>query len=284
MELNQGNINYDDADQVINAADLMWKALKSLVKSTPSFEKKSDNDKLAYFRDDMKCKDYINEFPIVCRYMICMGQYSRKAFRRFLDKIKIDKKTTPPADQRPKGYMEDLWLKQQAYYVRYLWESFQKSHFSVQKAQQVWRDAYTSLKGEIDDFRNKHEEIKEQVEKEKLEIKSEIANDFVNHVCKNPEAIDPQDMRALHYVLKGKQYRRWFTNCLKDMLTRVSLVPHSCGGVGVVPVEPEEDNKAKVVMIETVSDENYEKIPEEFKMSEDERKRYARMTGGDYIN
>ena len=67
----------------INKANEMWKDLKNRVKSNPKFAELPDSKKIEIYQKS-EFKEFYTNFPIVSRYMICMGQFSVNAFRRFL--------------------------------------------------------------------------------------------------------------------------------------------------------------------------------------------------------
>ena len=161
------------ANQLVEMAEEMYKTLKDLIKERPEFVEWEDKRKLDHFRERLDYKEFMTEYPVVTRYMICMGQYSSKAYRRMLDKIRMT--MHPPAEKREKGYMEDQYVRRNADYIRYLWEAYKKNHYNTAEAKYVWEEAYKTLKSEFDDFRDKYKELENTTKEEKEKLKADNA-------------------------------------------------------------------------------------------------------------
>lgn len=75
-------------DQLLELADKIW----SDVKHNPGFNKEEKLSELTdyYFN---KYKDFSYSFPIVIRWMIQLGKYNKKAFKKYLFKYKETKIT-----------------------------------------------------------------------------------------------------------------------------------------------------------------------------------------------
>ena len=268
---NKSNIleqNTKTEEDLLKIANDMWKMLKDLIKKDPKFMETDDNKKLDFFRNELKMGEFMDEFPITCRYMICMGQYSKRAFKRFLDKVRIGIKNMPPPNERDKNYMEDQWIRRQSDYVRFLWEAYQKGHFDRREAQSVWEDAYKKLKGEFDDFRGKYDEIKESSKKEKKELDASRARELLERLSTGKQKLDNNDSTELLFLLKNRLYKKRFNNMVKQINTDITVIPASCNGVGVGPAMEDEKNKPVIKMIERVSEEEYEKIPDNLRINE----------------
>jgi hypothetical protein len=181
----------------------------------------------------------------------------------------------PPPEERPKGYMEDQWIRRQADYVRYLWESYQHGHWNMDDAKYIWDDAYKSLKGEFDDFRDKHKEIEESRKVEEKKLKVSNAKDLLDRLCTGKQILDQQDEKELLYNLKARLYKRRFSNALKELTTKYDEIPATNEGIGSgAEMEDEETRQKKTItMIETVSEEAYEQIPDNLKLTEQDIKR-----------
>lgn len=251
-------------EELIKIADEIYKKVKSIVKEDNGFLKLKDQDKMTYFRDKLQYADFLNEFPITARYMICMGQFSKKAFRRFLDKVRMNQKNL--MGPREKGYVEDQWIRRQADYVRYLWESYQKSHYNNAEAQFVWEDTYNKLKGEFSDFRDKYKEIETNTKKQKEELNAENAKELLLRLKSKEQTIDEDDAKQLLFQLKSRLFKRRFSNSLVELLSKVKYIEHSSEGIGHGSETP--DNKPTIKMIETVADERIHEIPNQLLLDE----------------
>ncbi len=253
----------DESAKVLDQMNQMWNTLKQIVKENPKFIDLTDKDKLKFFREHLKYGDIMNDHPIVTRYLICMGQYNSKAFKRFLFKVKNT--PIPPGNARKKGEMEDIWIRRQADYVRYLWESYQKKHFSHSDGAAVWQDTYTKLKGEFDDFRNLHKKAEEKVKEDKIVNNALNLKELLERLHSGAQSIDPNDEKMLLLQLKNKVYARRFKNTMEELKNKVKLIEHVCEGVGKNKDNVVKDDQPKITMIETVDAEKYDLYDDKYK-------------------
>lgn len=258
------------ANELIRIAEEMYKTLKDHAKENPAFQELEDKKKLDYFRERLDYKEFMSEYPVVCRYMICMGQYSSKAYRRMLDKIRLV--VHPPPEKREKGYMEDQWTRRNADYVRYLWETYQKGHYDTSEAAYVWEHAYKTLKGEFDDFRDKYKAIEASTKEEKEKFKASNAKDLLERLKTGQQQLNEDDSKKLYEILKDKVYKRRFVNTMDELVKRTPVEP-SCTGQGQMPVtadaEPTDKDKPKIVMVEHLRDESrINEVPENMLLDE----------------
>jgi hypothetical protein len=215
----QGNANITQEkvlskEQIIAKAAAMWKDLKAYVEKNAAFKKYSDKEKLEFFRKKLNYDIFMTEYPIVSRYMICLGQYSAKAFGRFLDKVRNN---IVPAGSE-KGKAEDEWVRRQADYVQYLWEAYQKSHINTAARAAVWEDAYKSLKGEFNDFRTMHEKIEERVVSERKELNGRNAKELINRIVTSDQSVDSEDEEAILYHLQVALVKKNYSAVHKQLL------------------------------------------------------------------
>lgn len=250
--------DYKLADDIIKIAEEMYTKLKNHVKQNPDFIKLEDKRKLDYFREKLGYKDFMTEYPIVTRYLICMGQYSSKAFRRMLDKIRMIQH--PPPDKRDKGYMEDQWVRRQADYIKYLWEAYQKSHINTAEANWVWENSYKKLKGEFDDFRNKYKEVEEHTKIEKERLKAKNALDLLERLKTGKQELNNQDQVNLINALKDRVYKRRMMLTMQELLKTRAVTPPSSEGIG--HGDATNEDRPTMTMVEHVDSERINEIPE----------------------
>jgi len=283
-------------DMVLKTADQIWKLVKEFAKNSDSsvrdmspddkkayfethnikdikyFMEWSDKAKQEYFRTTLGFDTFMNEFPIVSRYMIVMGQYSAKAFKRMLDRVR--KVKHPPPQEREKGYMEDQWIRRQADYVRFLWEAYQKKHFNNAEAKWVWEDTYKKLKGEFDDFRNKYKQIEEETKKEKERYNAENAKDLLHRLSTGVQSLEQKETDRLIELLSQKVHKKHVVKVMKELTQCVTLIEaaKNCQSVGTGPEDPDVISKDKptIRMIEHVDAERINEIPKEYIMSDKE--------------
>lgn len=244
-------------EKVVQKANEIWQVLKAYVATNPDFKNLKDQDKLEVFRTKFGYAMFLDEFPIVSRYMVCHGQYSSKAFDRILKKI--EKIVHPPPDKRETGYMEDQWVMRQADYVQYLWESYQRRHQNTAERQWVWRSTYDNLKKEFDDFRNMHKEIEERVKTEKKTLAGQNARELLTRLASGGQNLNP-DEQAL--ILEE----------LRVILEKKTITESDPDGH-----QEDEDSQeynfdkqkdSKILMIETVDVERMKDIDDKYKSKE----------------
>lgn len=246
-------------EQLIQVAGNMWDLIKKKIKEDPGFMDWSDTKKIDHFRDTLKFKDFMNEFPVMTRYMICMGQYSSKAFRRYLDKVR----RTNTNEVLKKGEKEDNWIRRQADYVQYLWEAYQKRHYNTAERNMVWQEAYNNLRGEMDDFRDKYKAVEESTKEEKEVLKASNAKDLLQRLASGEQKLPEEDVKKLLYDLQNKLYKRKFSNALEELMNKTKQIQANHRGIGTGPEEEDEKSKPIIRMTEHVDENRLDEIPEE---------------------
>lgn len=211
----------ENIDKLIQIANTMWETLKEFNKDDKKrfdhfkkhgtdttellFAGMNDTEKLDFFRNELEYKEYMTEYPIVTKYMIVQGQYSAKAYRRMLEKIGMMK--PPPNDKRPKGWMEDQWIRRRADYIQYLWEAYQKSHIQRKTARAVWRQAYDTLKGEREDFKDRYKEVEKETKVEKKKHKIELTEELLERLASGKQELSPEEFAVLKSQLTKVSYK-----------------------------------------------------------------------------
>lgn len=180
-------------------ANNLWDDIKRRVRDDPKFGEMPDNDKIEIYQKS-KFKDFYIEFPIVSRYMICMGQFSNKAFKKYL--LKCKNVVHDQDKSREKGYSEDQWVQRQADYIKYLWESYQKQHYSPSESKDIWTHAYTTLKQEFQDFKDLHEDIEKKLKEDEKTHKGEMAKELLKRLSSKEQALDDNTTKQLLEKLK----------------------------------------------------------------------------------
>lgn len=266
----------DNLNDLIKIANGMFQQLKDIINdSGEKFTKMSDKHKLQFFREDLGYAEFMKEFPVTARYLVCMGQYSPKAFRRFLDRVRYAKHPSPM--ERPKGYMEDQWVRRQADYVRYLWEAYQKGHRNNSEAKRVWQEAYGRLKGEFDDFRDKYKEVEKFTKEERKKHDAERAKELLRRYAdgvQTPET-DEEKQKLLH-MLTDQVYRHRFNRALAELLERV---PQTKAVTNARGKYDGPENKPTVRMIEHIDPRRMNEVPEHMKLTEEDMQRLPTSTG-----
>ena len=136
-------------DPSVKLANRMWEDLKTKIKTDPSFVDLSDSEKVEIYQKT-EFKDFYNTHPIVSRYLVCMGQYSSSAFKKYLKKIEMNK---PKMRFMNKESKMELYIENQAFYVKQLWIAYQRQHYSQKDAADIYKHALDTLKQEFLDIK-----------------------------------------------------------------------------------------------------------------------------------
>lgn len=257
----QANKKYLEMVETLTAtASKMWADVKTKVRDDPDFIDASDKIKLNYFREDLKYDEFMNEYPVMTRYMVCMGQYSSKSFKRFLEKVR----NTVHPEKCPKGYKEDQWVRRQADYVQYLWEAYQRNHINSAERKLVWKDAYKNLKGEFDDFRDKYKAVQKATDEEKDHFKAMNARDLIKRLAGGQQSLSKEAMIILIEKLKDKVCKSNYRKTMKQLVSSTPLIEPLFVTRGRGAEEIDEANKPRIIMTEHVAEDTLDDIPEAF--------------------
>ena len=274
---NSNDQQYKNINDLIKIAEEMWQSVKNTVKDNREFIEYPDKKKMEHFRNTPNYCEFMKEYPIVSRYMICMGQYNTKAFRKMLEKIRMT--IHPPPEKREKGYIEDQWIRRNADYIRYLWEAYKKGHYDNTEAKLIWNDAYKNLRGEMDDFRDKYKEIEKSIKEEKEQFKAENTKDLLNRLKTKEQTLPKKDSQELYEALKNKLIHRRFKNTMKQLLEKIPFIEPVFESYGKGPEDKDynPDNKPTIKMIETVDADRINEVPPNMII---DKKMYDSLPGG----
>ena len=141
-------------DKYVEDAEDIWLDYRTRKKSDLKFINMSIDDRINYYQ--RVYNKFALAFPVVLRYMVQLGSYNRKAFRRFVDRL-----TNNP-------YRSELeYCERQADYVKFLFMENNKSH-SMKEANNVWKKTYDLLVKEVEVFKKANEDAKKNLEENKI--------------------------------------------------------------------------------------------------------------------
>jgi len=163
----------DESEKNIEEALTLAKNIFAVIKN-PEFVKNYDADT----RHQVVIKKYPNfasAYPIILKYLARDLKYNEKAFRRFLNKIKVD----------PGKGMEGF-IERQADYAKFLYIEDCKAirqHWSMKIASSIWSTEYNHMYKMLKKMKKDEKEAKnefEEEEKKNLEVKKQELLDFIN--------------------------------------------------------------------------------------------------------
>lgn len=211
-------------EEIVKIAINIWKKTKEY-KLREDFQKMTNDEKIKFFKETHK--DFYTEFPIVSRYMLIHEQFSPKALKKMLKKVKFMNDHTP--ENRPKDWKEDEWVKRRADYVQFLWQAYHPRQ-RLEIAKRVWTSTYHALKKEFTDFREKVDDVEKTVEENKKRYVAEKAKDILHEKRLNQMSI--KEKLKLYLLLENKKIRKMMRNVMFELRTTVSKVKATCSGVG----------------------------------------------------
>jgi hypothetical protein len=220
-------------------AEEVWLNVRVLSKSN-KYKKMTDDEKIALIQTDFK--KFHNDFPIVSKYMICLLEYDRDAFKKMLQRCKsvttlhrkpvtnkqIDKDNnkgkeiidnTPeeePNAENTKDFNQMSWIERQSDYVRFLWENNQKS-FKQEDSDKIWDEAYNSLNEEFQEFQRLHDEKEEKIKQDNIKHKKELLYEMSDRIIDDKQHIANEGDIHLLNTLKDKLYQQRARYNVKEM-------------------------------------------------------------------
>lgn len=222
-------------------AEEIWFNVQVLIISE-KYKKMTDEERINLIEKDFK--EFYKNFPIVSRYMICMGQYKNVAFRKILIKYRDEEEKA--ADLKGKGRPiskmskdeeknknEKVFIKRQADYVRFLWEEYNEVAFSTQDSDAIWQQAFDTLTNEFDQFRKMHEEAERKVKADALKHKKELLFEMGERIISGKQSLDDERAKALLITLQNKAYKQRAKKMLTQLNSTVEPLLATVEDVGV---------------------------------------------------
>src|ERR1700761_5357736 len=133
-------------EQIVAEAGQIWKKYRGRARN-----QKEAEDLMSLARTEHR--EFCLAYPIVARYMIQFGVFSKRAFARFLKKIKGKVMKS-----------EEDWIESQADYVVLLYKS-ENSHWNATQANNLRANIVAILKEEREAFKKIVKKSEETVEK-----------------------------------------------------------------------------------------------------------------------
>lgn len=215
--------------ETIDRAEKIWSALKKKVQNEPNFIKLKEQERVEWLQTIDK--EFQQEFPITCIYMLFHGQYNGRAFLRFLNKLKTDIKLdrTPQITSDHKKAevdREDRWCQRQADYAEYLVMEIAKRHPDCFKQAKIaWNETYNSLKQEFKDFKKNFEDAKLNLEKKEEEFRKERIKELFDRITgEQKNVLSKEDRGYLKAKLKNLLLMQRKEKTMAELLKKIKLV------------------------------------------------------------
>jgi len=223
-------------------AEEIWFNVQVLIISE-KYKKMSDDERVSLIEKDFK--EFYKNFPIVSRYMICMGQYKSVAFRKMLIKYRDEEEKSAselkgkgrPVSQMSKdaekNKNEKVFIKRQADYVRFLWEAYNDVAFSTQDSDDIWQQAFDTLTNEFDQFRKMHEAAELKVKADSLKHKKELLFEMGERIISGKQELDVEKSKDLLTNLQNKAYKQRAKKMLGQLNKTVTPLPAIIESIGI---------------------------------------------------
>ena len=223
-------------------AEEIWFNVQVLIISE-KYKKMTDDERISLIESDFK--EFYKNFPIVSRYMICMGQYKSAAFKKMLIKYR-EEESKAAEDLKGKGRAvsqmskdeeknknEKIFIKRQADYVRFLWEEYNEVAFSTQDSDAIWQQAFDTLTSEFEQFRQMHKDAELKIKADSLKYKKELLFEMGDRIISGKQELDEERSKDLLLTLQNKAYQQRAKKMLKQLNTNVKPLPADVEDVGV---------------------------------------------------
>lgn len=215
IKINKEDSNIEYVKVALIEAEQIWFNVQIIIK-TEYYSKMTDDEKVAIIQKEFS--DFYKNFPIVSRYMICIGQYRMLAFKKMLIKCHETKKTDYEGNQQSsKDSNEKLWIMRQADYVRFLWEDIQDGKFDQAISDTVWQETHDSLTEEFSTFKTLHENAEIKVKSDDIKHRKELLYELSQRIIDGDQTMDKDAFTELMEKLLDKLYAQRFKKVIKDL-------------------------------------------------------------------
>lgn len=226
-KINSENTEFEYVKVALIEAEQIWINTQILMQ-TEDYKTMSDTDKISLIQRDFA--EFYKNFPIVARYMICLGQYRMPAFRRML--IRCNETKAPEGEKNTKDMNEKLWVDRQADYIRFLWEDYQDGNsFTAKDSDDIWTQTHVLLTEEFQQFKDLHEDAEKKIKSDAAKHKKELLYEMSSRLVNGQQVLSDAAAITLLDKLKSKLYKQRF-NTVVSGITSTSQTPAVCESIG----------------------------------------------------
>lgn len=167
-----------------------------------------------------KYTQFFDSFPIVVKFMIHQDKFEMVAFKKFLEKSRINvaEGANPYAKNIPKKGTkmltpsEEKWLENQAFYVQYLIEEYRKRNgkrISVTEANWLRNQQLNALRSEMMDFRSNYEKVAEELKEDNAVNDERLLVDYIKQIKEGKVELSIEEQEniafAIEQIVKRKE-------------------------------------------------------------------------------
>ncbi len=214
------NSNVENEHAALLEAEKMWFQYQLLTIMEPEFLHASNEHKMEFF--DEQFKNFVAQFPIVSKLMICNGDYKQKAFKKYLRKMSHNEVSTTQK-RKEKGFMENQWIERQADYAVYLYEESAegKKNRNREVSKNIWLNAFNLIKKDFDDFKEKHKSVQQKLQDIDVKNKHSLLSEAVNRAMNSHQKPDAENLQKIKFKLIDLKYKQNRENLNADFSEKV---------------------------------------------------------------
>lgn len=177
----------------IKEAEAFRAYVRQMAATTYKYEELTDEQKIDMVMTNEQYRRFYMQFPVVARFIVCVNQYSAKAFRRY-----VASKCAPYA--KPKEGEPSREIHLQARYVQNLWESLHP-HAPKSASNAMYNQSLRSLEAEEKAFKERYSKIEADYSSKHEANQIEKLKELVNELAKNN---DVESLLKLKVILDAQ--------------------------------------------------------------------------------
>lgn len=155
----------------------------------PDYSEWTDEQKIDFIMLNERYKRFYMQFPVVARFIVCVNQFSMKAFRRY---------TQSKCAQyvKPKEGEPSREIHLQARYVQNMWEDMHP-HAPKRASNAIYVQSLQSLDAEEKAFQKRYSKIEADLESKHSANQIEKLKELVNELAKNNDVESLMKIKAI---------------------------------------------------------------------------------------
>lgn len=225
--INSENTKFEYVKVALVEAEQIWINTQILMQ-TVDYKTMTDVEKISLIQKDFT--EFYKNFPIVARYMICLGQYRMTAFRRML--IRCNETKAPQGQENTKDMNEKLWVDRQADYVRFLWEDYQDGNsFSTSDSDVIWKQTHVLLTQEFQQFKDLHSDAENKIKHDATKHKKELLYEMSSRIITGQQILNESAASTLLDKLKTKLFKQRYNTVVTTIQNTKQIKP-TCESIG----------------------------------------------------
>lgn len=266
-KVNYDTVSYQD---IINIFNRLNRDITNFIKDNDGFKTRSDKVKIDTITSQFGIQKLYEKHPVVMRYMICSGEFSSAAFKKYMDAYVLHEKNKMNPKAKP-GDNEDRWCMLNANYVVDTYVDYHPNQrHNDAKKKMIRQNAYDLLKKDFTDFRDDYKKQEKKVKDDQKLYHGRNMKEALNFVLKHDanKMTDETRQRIFDNLTKARTFKN-FNIVMKQLkATREVIAPVREARGQLNEEEAKRRERQQITMIETVDAERMAEIPDKYKPEE----------------